>query len=255
MKRIFATTLFVAALATIPINAFAQAESRDELLKTIEAKRTELAVLEKQMLEPSEEDRLAYTDFLQQPQTGIVRLLPREKYDDQAYKNSTKSSVTIRGGGAYYSFSRRSHDYNSGSPEISLEMGQLSVGFAGANYGGLTSLGDVPVEQITIEHPGVRFLAEYSVPYELPDARSEARRFSQGVPLGGAIYKGRILATVNATYVLRSMNYMASDVLVAFRVVRQDTDGSVIIVWKLLKKYPDTGIGAKQPNLKSAISN
>ena len=42
---------------------------------------------------------------------------------------------------------------------------------------------------------------------------------------------------MNTTYLLRSINYGESDVLVALRVVRKDTDGSVIIVWKLLKKY------------------
>jgi hypothetical protein len=30
---------------------------------------------------------------------------------------------------------------------------------------------------------------------------------------------------------------MQSDVLVVFRVVRVDSDGSATIVWKLLKKY------------------
>lgn len=237
MKRIFAPTLFLVSLSVISINAFAQSESRDDVIRQIQTKRAELAVLEKQVLEPSEEDRLTYTDFLQQPKTGIVRLLPREKYDDNAYKDVKKPSVTIRGGGAFYSFSHDSHDYNSGSPEILLERGQLSVGFAGMDYGMLTSLGDVPVEQVTIEHPGVRFLAEYSAPSEGPDARSEARRFGQGVPLDGAIYKNSVRAAVNATYVLRSINFIASDVLVAFRVVRQDTDGSIVIVWKLLKKY------------------
>ena len=29
-----------------------------------------------------------------------------------------------------------------------------------------------------------------------------------------------------------------ADVLVALKVVRQDTDGSLIIAWKLLQKYP-----------------
>jgi len=43
---------------------------------------------------------------------------------------------------------------------------------------------------------------------------------------------------VNTTYLLRSINYVASDVLVAFRVVRKDSDGSIIIIWKLLKNYP-----------------
>jgi len=239
MKRIFAATLILAGLSIISSSAFAQSESRDDLIKQVETKRAELAVLEKQILEPSEQDRLAYSEFLQQPKTGIVRLLPGEKYDAETYKDVKKPTMTIRGGGAYYSFSENSHDYNTpgGSPEISLQRGQFGIGFAGGDYGALTSLGDVPLEQITIEHPAARFLAEYSVPKQLTDARSEAQRFHQGVPLDGATYKSRVSAVVNSTYLLRSMNWDRSNVLVVFRVVRQDTDGSVIIVWKLLKNY------------------
>lgn len=238
MRRIFTVTLFVAVLLALAESAYAQSESRDDLVKQIEARRAELAVLEKQMLEPSEQDKIAYTDFLRQPDTGLIRLLPREKYDDQAYQGRTKSSVTIRGGGAYYSFTRLSHDYNSGAPDLSLEMGKLMVGFAGANYGMLTSLGDVPIEQITLEHPTARVMAQYVTPTEEPEARSEARRFSSGVADGGTLFAERVPAKVDATYLLRSINYIASDVLVVLRVVRQDSDGSVIIVWKLLKKYP-----------------
>jgi hypothetical protein len=36
---------------------------------------------------------------------------------------------------------------------------------------------------------------------------------------------------------VRSVDYGGSDVLVAFRVVRQDADGSVVLLWKMLKKF------------------
>jgi hypothetical protein len=81
-------------------------------------------------------------------------------------------------------------------------------------------------------------MAEYATPTSEPEARSEARRFGQGVTVGGLLYKQRLPVKANTTYLLRSINYVASDVLVAFRVVRQDSDGSIIIVWKLLKNYP-----------------
>ena len=48
----------------------------------------------------------------------------------------------------------------------------------------------------------------------------------------------RLPVAVNGTYLLRSIDYSTSDVLVAFKVVRKDSDGSVILAWKLLKKYP-----------------
>lgn len=59
----------------------------------------------------------------------------------------------------------------------------------------------------------------------------------EGMMFGSIFYKARIPAKVNNTYLLRSINYDTSDVLVAFRVVRWDTDGSLILVWQMLKKY------------------
>jgi hypothetical protein len=41
----------------------------------------------------------------------------------------------------------------------------------------------------------------------------------------------------NSTYLVRSINYSDSDVLVAFRVVRVDTDGSAILLWKSLATF------------------
>ena len=52
------------------------------------------------------------------------------------------------------------------------------------------------------------------------------------------LYKTHQPAIVNNTYVLRGIHYSDSDVLVAFRIVRKDLDDSVVILWKLLKKYP-----------------
>jgi hypothetical protein len=53
----------------------------------------------------------------------------------------------------------------------------------------------------------------------------------------GFRYQRTVPVKENSTYLLRSIGYRSSDVLVAFRLVRQDLDGSVIIAWKLLKRY------------------
>ncbi len=230
MKRIFAATLIIASLSIISSNAFAQSESRDDVLKQIETKRTELSALEKKFLAPSEEDRTAYAGFLGQHDRGLIRLLPREVYD----KDKT---LTVRGGGAYYSFGGLTHAYGNGS-DIALEQGYLQVGFAGADYGMLINVGDVPLEEINTEHPSVRFLSAYSAVLEEPQARLEQRRFGGGTSIDGVMYSERVRAQVKATYIVRSINYSDSDVLVAFRVIRKDTDGSLIIAWKMLKEYP-----------------
>lgn len=230
MRHIFTATVFVAILSALSMSAFAQSESRDDMLKQIETKRAELAALEKKFLAPSDEDRTAYAEFVGAHDRGLIRLLPREVYD----KDTT---LTVRGGGAYYSFTRLTHAYGYGS-DISLEQGFLKVGFAGADYGMLINVGDVPLEEVNTEHPSVKFLAAYSAVLEEPQARIEQRRFGGGTSIDGLPYSERERARVKATYVVRSINYSESDVLVAFRVIRKDTDGSLIIAWKMLKEFP-----------------
>jgi hypothetical protein len=240
MKKIINIALAAPLVMTLlSAVAVAQSESRDDVLKQIEAKRAELAVLEKQVLEPAEEDRAAYADYLKQPGTGVTRLLPREVYDVHSNKKDFKG-LTISGGGAYYSFSRLTHEYGY-ETHIGFEQGYLSVGFGGADFGMISKLGDIDPREITLENPVLQFLVAYSPPSELPKARVEQRRFnSPGVTVDNQVYQRRVRAELNTTYLLRSISYGSSDVLVTFRIVRKDSDGSLIIVWKLLKTYAKT---------------
>jgi hypothetical protein len=231
MKKITIAMAFVTVMLS-SLTVFAQTKSREDLQKEIVAKRAELAKLEKAFLSPSEEDRATYADFLRQTDTGLIRLLPRETYDSRNFEG-----MTLRGGGAYYSFKDRTNEYVNSS-DISLEQGQLSTGFAGANYGMLANLGNVPLESVSLEEAAAQTLAQYTPAPDEPHARIEQRRMSEGATINGVGFKNRQSLRLDSTYVLRSVNYHASDVLVAFRVVRIDNDDSVIILWKLLKKYP-----------------
>ncbi|HEY3027678.1 MAG TPA: hypothetical protein VGJ55_16135 [Pyrinomonadaceae bacterium] len=188
-------------------------------------------VLKKGLLAPSADDRAAFEAFLQEKNTGLMRLLPREVYDSQTYH--TEKKLNIRGGGAYYSFGNLTHRFGYGS-DIELDHNKLSVGFSGADYGLLTNIGDTSLELITLDDPWVQPLLIYK------PAKSEAEvrlNSYEGVTLDGVLYHKRLPVQENSTYLLRSIVYDESDLLVAFRVVRKDTDGSVIIVWKRLKKY------------------
>jgi hypothetical protein len=190
-------------------------------------------VLKKGPLAPTENDRNLFSNFLRGRNTGLIRLMPREVYDSATYH--TKKGLNIRGGGAYYSFANLTHAYGN---DIELDHNILSVGFAGGDYGMLTNLGDRPLEDITRNDPRTRFIAQYAPPRPEPAARSEFRRFQAGVTIDGVLYRSRVPIQVGTTYLLRSIVYRESDVLVAFRVVRKDSDDSVIIAWKLLKQYP-----------------
>ena len=214
MTRILLATvaLMLTALAT-----FAQSRSRIDLLTNITDKRRELAELEKQFLAPSEEDKAAYADFLKQSDTGLIRLLPREAFDSDVLNDGTRQkAMTIRGGGAYYSFARLTHEYGYGS-DIELSQGSLITGFVGGQRGSLIDLGDIPLESLTRESSALQDLVRI-------DPRE--RKSSQAQ-----------LPLKYSTYAVRSID-STSDVLVAFKVVRIDTDGSAVILWKMLQRSP-----------------
>ncbi|HXM47576.1 MAG TPA: hypothetical protein VN956_06880 [Pyrinomonadaceae bacterium] len=239
MKRILTSTLFSLSLfALFGVNTFAQSPSREELLRQVETKHEQLLKdlqkIEKQLLLPSEEDQLTYAEFLTQPDTGLIRLLPREIYDSYAHP---EKRLGLRGGGSYYSFTERNQEYGNGT-QIGLEQGSLLVCFAGANYGMVANLGDVPLEEVALGNSAVKFLVSYERADNEPLARVEYRRFGSGVTVNGTLYKTRLPAIVNNSYVMRGISYSNSDIVVAFRVVRKDSDGSMIVAWKLLKKYP-----------------
>ena len=191
-------------------------------------------IIRKGVLALTKSDVEGHRLLLSQKNTGLIRLLPRESYDWGVYKVDRKYSK--RGGGAYFSFHHRTHEYGFGS-DISFEMGMLQVGFAGADYGMLTDLGDTPLESMKSKDPRAAFLLDYERPTKERDARSEKKRFQAGVTVDGVRYVRRLPAVVNHTYLVRSIVYDHSDVVVAFRIARQDADGSLIIGWKILKKF------------------
>ena len=227
-SRWFVSFLVSILVFGLSIGARAQLQDRSGLQAKMESLRAQIRAKEKVFLAPSAEDLAAFAGFLRQPDTGMARLMPRETYDGK---------LLIRGGGAYYSFARLTNEYGYGS-DIGLEQGQLRVGFAGADFGFLTSLGDLAIDSVTVEHPGVSYLAEFKTPSAEPDARDQYRRAGTGFEVDGFTYRSFLPASLNTTYALRSVDYGASDLLVAFRVTRQDADGSLTLVWTILKRFP-----------------
>ena len=196
--------------------------------------KRENRVIKSGLLAPSAQDRTDHERFLTQSNTGLIRLLPREVFDWRVY--NTPKKIGLRGGGAYYSFAFISHEYGWGS-DIELDHGKLSSGFTGADIGILANLGDVDLDTLSLNDRRVNFLATYKPPNSERNARIEQERFLYGFNVDGIDYRRTLPALVGSTYLVRSVVYRTSDMLVAFRVVREDTDGSLIIAWKRLKRY------------------
>ena len=218
--------------------------------------KTEPRVLSQGPLAPSAQDRANHESFLSLPNTGLIRLLAvsleqskstaerRHVVDVKSYQNPP-----INGDGAFYSFAHLTHEYGYGSDLwLSAAWGhrnrtevppdyELAVASAGADFGMLTNLGETPLATLTLDDPRAKFMRAYEAPWPESEARSEGKRFWQGVTIDNQTFTRRLPVQIGATYLLRSINYNSSDVLVAFRVERQDNDQSLIIAWKMLKKF------------------
>lgn len=228
-KLLFALALSFICLSAPGAEVRAQTGDRAQAAAEIESLREQIKARERTLLAPSDEDRRAHAEFLAQSDTGLVRLLPRERWNGK---------LSTRGDGAFYSFARATQEYGYGS-DIMLERDEFSAGFAGADFGFMVNLGNVPAETLTAEAEAVQFMASFKTPSAEPEARKAYRQFaSDGQQAGSWTYRSRLPVFVNNTYALRSVNYGSSDVLVVFRVIRKDFDGSVVLLWKLLNKYP-----------------
>ena len=126
--------------------------------------------------------------------------------------------------------------------------GYLSVGFAGVDYGFLTDLGDTPLETIDAGDFRAAFFLNYKPPRKEHEARLEkvnsalsnsvlSLGVKDGILVDGIVYGRQAPAKVNHTYLLRSIVYDSSDLLVAFRVVKINDDGGLTIAWKILKEF------------------
>ena len=214
----------------------AQKRDRNKAIQKLIEYNEAIKELEATILAPDPADVAAARDFLALPDTGIIRLLPREVYDSTSGRNT---ALHISGGGAYFSFATRSHEYGHGD-DIELAGGEFSSGFAGADYGFLVPIGKTALASLSTDDPTVAALAAFVPPSQEPGAREIQRALWQGYAVSPTIapVKERAPVQLKTTYVLRSINYDTSDVLVAFSPVRQDADGSVIVLWRLLRTYP-----------------
>lgn len=216
--RYFVTVCLFSLLLTSVI--FSQ--TRDEAIIEIQNLQEKIAELEKILIEPDSTD----LETASEEDLDVFRLLPREKYD------SVNSRV--RGGGAFYSFTKKSHSYND-TPQIKLEQKSLGVGFAGADYGFIADLGKTAIETVSQTREGLFFLNYQPAKLE-KDARAEHRKF-WNFEENGMVLSSRKTAIIGNTYLLRAISFGEADTLVVFKIHRQDTDGSLIIFWKKLKEF------------------
>lgn len=227
--------LLSVCLTVFVFNAFGQ--PREVALEKFYRLKSEAEVLEKAILSPDKKD----IETAQRENVGVFRILPREVYD--------KGFFSTLGGGAYYSFYYRYHDWGHGS-DLGLEGGQLRTGFGGCGL--MIDLGGIALGEVTKQTSSAASLVNYKNVKDRDSCLEDYYIASQeGLKLEDSVFKTRLSAIVGNTYLVRSVNYDYYDILTAFQIHRKDADGSLIIFWKQLDQF-DT---PQRDNLKKTQAN
>lgn len=212
---------------------------------------------------PDRRDSEKYKAFLDKSGTGLTKLVGDAGCaDNSKVISAAEECLRFQFPGAGASFSFRLENYRL--PRLAdLTFSDKSFQATGHYLHGIfVNIGDVPLESVDLQTPGLKFLNEFEPSTEYEAAVELDKVLSVGVRHDGFFYRRALYAKENTTFVLRSIAYDGKsfrairgftyneldfdkrrDVIVAFRVVRFGDDGSVTILWK---KISDE----KSPKLK-----
>lgn len=224
------------------------------------------------LLAPSVEDSEKYKTFLKGSKTGLFRLFPNIRCE-------TKNLVRVDGacenfvpGGSTFSFRRKTHgavDFYTETRDLfyfyDLRLdGDDLLTDASLAQGIMVPLGDIPLDAVSLDSNGMRFLNDFKAEVDNEKVRKQFAEIAGVVQADDFYYSKRVRAVENTTYALRVIAYGTQtkiafrrqrddsrrgflkflkvntdkrvDVTIAFRVIRKDPNKSVSILWKELKR-------------------
>ena len=206
-----------------------------------------------ELLAPNKEDLKKYAQFLRQSNTGLLKLIADKGCaENTIIVNASEDCLKYSMPGAGSSFSFRTANYRIRrlSDLTYTDDSFQSSGILA--HAILVNVGDIPLEQISLQTKGLKFLTEFQTVTDFDKAKEIDRQFIEGIEKDGFIYRRGLFAKENTTYILRSIAYRGNyyraidgflydeldfdkrkDITIAFRIIHRDEE-SVTIIWKQL---------------------
>lgn len=198
-----------------------------------------------------------YADFLRQSDTGIIKLNADTRCGDNpgVVVAASENCLQYKMPGAGTAFSFRVESYRI--PRLAdLVLAKDVLKTDGIlQHGIMVHLGDIPLEDITTETKGLKYLVDFKPVKTSTEFLKIDNELNSGVKADGFVYRLGFYVTDKATFALRSIAYKGNffrsvdgvvydefdfdkrkDMLVVFRVVEKDAQGNITILWKILSK-------------------
>ena len=224
---------------------------------------------DKALIAMNADDRKNFADFLDEENSGFVRLHDMANCDDKNYVLNVNNPCPwdIPGKASSYSFRKRKYQRIYFS-DIRVMKAKFEI--VGVNLlGFLTELGDVDLDKISLQSNGIKEMLEYQPSSNVNEVEKVYNLAKNGFRFNNFVYKTDSPIKVNTTYALRCIAFdgkiyrkidgirvnllsddKRSDITVAFRVIRKYEDGSYGMLWKELQKKSAPKLKDEKQSLK-----
>jgi len=209
---------------------------------------------QKKRLQPDSQELRKYERFLQNPRTGIFRLMPDIGCTENMYIiKADADCLKYIPESSYYSFREKEHTIEMLS-DIRLRNGYLITDGI-LSQGILVNLGEIELENVGAQAEGLEYMMKFTPESEGLKAQKQFVQMMRGVKTGKYEYKKAQPLIENSTYALRVIAYRGSfyrsfrgyrfdllsgdkriDLTIAFRVLRKDQDGGITLLWKEIER-------------------
>lgn len=233
-----------------------------EQIEQMAERRREFEIAKRRLLAPAEYYQ-KYETFLSDKNTGLARLFVYKNCDQGKMISVQELErcgdvIPIRGEGAYYTFRLRQNYFFS---PYDWDIGYMNDKFIVGNelvQGMIADVGDVDLNDVNLKSPALAFLKEYDPKTAKTEIKEQSELLSKGIDSNNFNYSNFAAVRPGSTYVLRSIAYLLEgekpitsetlemlrginhsgrgmDVMVAFKIVGLEEDGSLILLWKELR--------------------
>lgn len=217
-----------------------------------------------------------FKNSLKSKKSGLARIYPEKNCFNGKTVSAKESGKcaempTIIGGGSFYSFRLKTNLNEKWSmasgvltqaerADIHFVDGKISTG-SDTVLGIISEINDIDFNSINSKSEPIRILKDYEAESKLSKFEEQKAALKKGIQLGKYNFSDSAFAKLNSTYLLRSIAYsvysrakqynqteiqflmrivdqldIRTDVIIAFKIVGVEKDGSLIILWKELER-------------------
>jgi hypothetical protein len=214
---------------------------------------------------------IKYSSFLKQDNTGLIKLINNSKCSQNSkIVVATNDCLNFKMPGAGAAFSFRTNNYRITHLADLNFTGNSFVSSGIWAHGILVNIGDFPLETFSLQNKELDYIESINPVVNYENAKDFYSTLVKGISNGKFIYRNSAPVRENSTYLLRSISFRGrinksvegfvyneldydkrKDIVVIFRVVRKQSDGSITILWKKLSSKESPKIMNKDVKIDS----